>query len=67
MNPHDLCDHRHLKPARLPIPPLPAFLMNQPLSRDCLIIITHTRINVKGEFEKNSGKIEKRNILSKTE
>ncbi len=38
MNPHDLNDHRHLKPARLPIPPL---LHLSLAFCDCLIIITH--------------------------
>ena len=49
MNPHDLNDHRHLKPARLPIPPLLHF---GGLSTDRPIIIAKISIGVNLFFHK---------------
>ena len=45
LNPHDLNGHRHLKPARLPIPPLPQ--MSSPLTEG---ILTSSHFNVKNDF-----------------
>ena len=49
MNPHDLNDHRHLKPARLPIPPLLHSNIYQPL-RDCPVILLHPILKVNKIF-----------------
>ena len=48
LEPTRSCDHRHLKPARLPIPPLLHFVSSR--SRDCLIIIPHFVLNVNSFF-----------------
>ena len=52
LEPTRSCDHRHLKPARLPIPPLLHFLCFSRVP-DCLIIIQHIFPNVNTNFQKN--------------
>ena len=58
LEPTRSCDHRHLKPARLPIPPFlhffqPAcFALFAPLV-DCSLIITQEWDNVNRKIQKN--------------
>ena len=58
LEPTRSCDHRHLKPARLPIPPFLRFfnrltsLCFAPLV-DCSLIITQELDNVNRKIQKN--------------
>ena len=58
LEPTRSCDHRHLKPARLPIPPVLHFfnrltsLCLAPLV-DCSLIITQELNNVNRKIQKN--------------
>ncbi len=58
LEPTRSCDHRHLKPARLPIPPFLHFFnrftsLCLALFVDCSLIITQELNNVNRKIQKN--------------
>ena len=57
LNPHDLCDHRHLKPARPPIPPFLHFFNRLVLL--CLLRLSTASLIITQELDNVNRKIQK--------